>query len=255
MKLLVSSAPAALVAALALGPSAAAAPPPPPTPTAPTPPPAAPTGPSSTGADAAKSAEVFQKGMELDRDGKLAASCVLYAEAVRLTPVFGLARYELAQCLRLTGDIEDDALVHITEAEKDMKRPPIYIERGRILEDRGDKDGAAAAYKEALTLLAAEVRAQAGLARVAEAADGKLALERLQVYTQSNPQDPAGWKKLAEIAEAQKKLPIAEQALLQLVECAKNKKQAIGALHAFAVRTKKKDLADKAMDMWRRGGP
>ncbi len=221
----------------------------------PTPSPAVPTTPVSTGADAAKAAEVFQQGMVLDREGKLGLACVAFAEAVRLTPAFGLARYELAQCLRLTGDIEGDALMHITEAEKDLKRPPVYIERGRILEDRGDLDGAAAAYKEALTLLAAEVRAQQGLAHVAEGADGKLALERLQIYTQSNPHDPAGWRKLAEIAEAQKKLPVAEQALVQLVTVAQNKKQAIAALHAFALRTKKKDLATRAMEMWRRGGP
>jgi len=243
-----------LVVSGSAGLTRAAPPGPGPTPAAPTTP-AAPAGPVSTGADAAKAAEVFQRGMELDREGKLAAACVAFAEAVRLTPIFGLARYELAQCQRLMGDIEGDSLGHITEAEKDMKRPPIYIERGRILEDRGDKDQAAAAYKEALTLLPAEVRAQAGLARVAEATDGKTALERLQVYTQSNPQDPAGWKKLAEIAEAQKKLPIAEAALMELVNVAKNKKQAIAALHAFATRTKKKDLQAKAMDMWRRGGP
>lgn len=240
------------VSAVVVGAVGVAAPPgPTPAPALPT----VPTGPISTGADAAKAAEVFQRGMLEDRDGKHAAACVAFTEAVRLTPAFGLARYELAQCLRLLGDLEDDALVHVTEAERDVKRPPIYIERGRILEDRGDLVGAAAAYKEALALLPAEVRAQAGLARVAEAADGKLALERLQIYTQSNPQDPAGWRKLAAVAEAQKKPAIAEQALLSLVEVARNKKQAIAALHAFATRAKKKELAAKALEMWRRGGP
>src|SRR5690606_34583792 len=139
------------------------------------------------------------------RDGRWMSACDLFDEAARLTPSWGLARCELAQCLRLSGDLDGRAAEHIAAAERDIQPPPIYSEMGRIAEDAGGRAAAIAAYERALALEPAEVRAQTGLVRLVDARD-RDALARLEAYVTRYPSDVAAWRKLAEIAEAARKL-------------------------------------------------
>ncbi|TNF37986.1 MAG: tetratricopeptide repeat protein, partial [Deltaproteobacteria bacterium] len=208
---------------------------------------------SSTGADAAKAAEIFQKSLALKRDGKLGPACEGYQQVVELTPQFAMAQYELAQCLRLLGDLDGKALEHLMIAEEQVKRAPIYIEMGRIAEDHGDRDAAMKAYQAASKLAPAEVRAVAGLARLAEKKDGRSSLQKAQQYVDRYPGNIAGWHKLAEIAEAFRKYPLAEEALRKVVELSPNKRAAAAALGAFGQRTRRKKAVEEATRVMRTG--
>jgi len=213
------------------------------------PPPAAAPAPaerSSTGADAAQAAEIFQKSLALKREGKLGPACAGYQQVVDLTPQFAVAQYELAQCLRLLGDLDDKALEHLKKAEEQVKRAPIYIEMGRIAEDHGDREAAIEAYQTASKLAPAEVRAVAGLARLAVKKDGRSSLQKAQQYVDRYPGNIAGWHKLAQIAEAWRKYPLAEQALRKVVELSPNKRAAAAALGAFGQRTRRRQAVEEA---------
>lgn len=201
---------------------------------------------SSTGADAAQAADIFQRSLALKREGKLGPACDGYLQVVELTPQFALAQFELAQCLRLLGDLDGNALKHLEIAEQQVKRAPIYIEKGRIAEDHGDRDAAIEAYQMAAKLAPAEVRAVAGLARLGEKSDGRTSLQRAQQYVDRYPGNIAGWHKLAQVAEAWRKYPLAEEALRKVVELSPNKRAAAAAFGAFGQRTKRKKVIEEA---------
>ena len=240
-----------LLVALPQATASAAAPAPPPPVEAAQPPTVAPPERSSTGEEAARAATRFQEGLALRREGKLGPACDAYREVVDLTPQFALAHYELAQCLRLLGDLDGRALAHLDLAAQEVQRPPIFIERARIAEDRGDRAAAIEAYQAAAKLAPAEVRAVVGLARLGEKSDGKATLQRAQQYVDRYPMSIAGWRKLAEVAEDWKKYPVAEEALRKVLELSPHKRAAAAALGAFGQRTKKKKLVEDALRLVR----
>ncbi|MCA9514515.1 MAG: tetratricopeptide repeat protein [Myxococcales bacterium] len=199
-----------------------------------------------------RAAVVFQDGLKLKAEGRLAESCDAVGRAAALTPDWGLARYEHARCLRLLGDLDGHASAAIEAAERVLQRAPIYVEKGRLAEDRGDAAAAAAAYEMALQVAPAEVRALFGLARVAREAAPKEALERAEQLVQRYPGLIAAWRELALAAEAKKKLPRAEEALRKVVELSPNKRAAWAALGTFAQRTRQKKLQDEVARALRR---
>jgi len=180
-------------------------------------------------------AAVFESALAARDEGRLVLACRHFEQAVALAPAWPLAHYEYARCLRLIGDPEGLAAHHIARAEADLRRPPVFVEKGRIAEDAGDAEAALAAYDEAIALLPAEVRAQLGAARAVDPRRPD-AFERLQQFVRRHPESAAGWRKLAEAAEHAGRPEEAERALRQAIEVSANKRAAIAALAAFGAR-------------------
>lgn len=189
----------------------------------------------AAGEDAASAAaRLFGEAVALEREHRFGEACPRFAGAVELTPNFALARFELAQCLRMTGDLDAGAEGHLAASAADLPAAPVLVERGRLAEDRGAYPLAISAYREALVAIPAEARAIAGLARLAE---GRAGVAIAEAFVDANPFSVAGWRKLAEVAEAARRYPLAEQALLKVLELSSNKRAAAGALGAFGQRT------------------
>ncbi|PIE66009.1 MAG: hypothetical protein CSA24_01130 [Deltaproteobacteria bacterium] len=207
---------------------------------------------SSTGDDAAKAAEVFREGLALERKGEYGLACDAYAKAVTLTPDWALARYQYARCLRLLGDLDNQAAKHIAVAETQIRRPPIFIEKGRIAEDHNDREAAIDAYAKAFELAPAEVRAQAGLARLSDdATTDRRALGRMKAYVSRYPRSIAGWRQLARLAEQRRKHKVAEEALLKVIELSPNRRAAVAALGAYGQRTRRRKVVERAHKLLR----
>ncbi len=270
------------LAVAALDGAARAAPPPP---TPPTPAgPAGPANPLGVGppGDPVRAGAAFDRAMTFDRDGDLTAACERFLAAAVLAPSWGIARYQAAHCVRVLGDFAGspaprsdadptrglreqfagslaprsdaglDPLAELAMAERlDVKRTPVYLEKARLLEDRGELAAASVAYREALAAQPAEVRAQQGAARTATTEGPRAALERLQGYVAAQPGDTAGWLELARLAEAQKKFAIADKAYEQAIVLARNKRRAIAALGAYGQRTHQNAVVERALKLLR----
>lgn len=194
-----------------------------------------PTADAAAGEDpASEAARLFGEAVALEREHRFSEACPRFARAVELTPAFALARFELAQCLRMIGDLDGGAEGHLAASAAGLPAAPVLVERGRLAEDRGAYPLAISAYREALVAMPAEARAIAGLARLAE---GRAGLPRAQAFVDANPFSVAGWRKLAEVAEAARRYPLAEQALVEVVKLSSNKRAAAAALGAFGQRT------------------
>ena len=219
------------------------------------PPPPGPANPLGVGppGDPVRAGEAFDRAMTFDRDGDLTAACERFLAAATLAPSWGIARYQAAHCARVLGDFGAlDPIAELAMAERlDVKRTPVYLEKARLLEDRGDLAAASVAYREALAAQPAEVRGQQGAARTATTEGPRAAFERLQAYVAAQPGDTAGWLELAKLAEAQKKFAVADKAYEQAIAIARNKRRAIAALGAYGQRTRQNAVVDRALKLLR----
>jgi tetratricopeptide (TPR) repeat protein len=223
--------------------SATAAPPPPRTA-----PPSSPAAPApALGPEAARKA--FDEALALEQKGRIADACQAFRVAVDALPVWGLARFELGQCLRLLGEPTDsgvDALAEIEAAERDLQRPALYVEKGRLLEDRGRPVDAFAAYVRAIDMMPAEIRAWEGAARTAAVAAPARERHYLEGWLARQAHDPAAWERLARLHEREGRLADAERAWLEVAQRSADRRRGAAALGLFAARSGSRSAAEKA---------
>jgi tetratricopeptide (TPR) repeat protein len=195
--------------------------------------------------------------VSLGHEGRFAEACAAFADAATASPLWALARFELARCVRLLGeDGGVDPVAQLAEADKDLQRPVLHIERARLHEDRGEIPQAFAAWMRALTMMPAEVRALEGAARTASRlaldeglrtqAGVRTARERLEAWVQRQPGDVAAWVRLAELEEAAGRLVEAERAFVEAANRSLDKRRGAALLGRFAVRSGSKTAADRA---------
>jgi tetratricopeptide (TPR) repeat protein len=218
---------------------------------------APPPAPAAPRVDAALAKRRFEAGVSLGHEGRFPEACAAFADAAAASPLWALARFELARCVRLLGaDIGVDPFAQLEVAEKDLQRPVLHIERARLLEDRGEVPQAFAAWMRALTMMPAEVRALEGAARTASllaqrdggasSAGIRTARERLEAWVQRQPGDVAAWVRLGELEEAAGRLPEAERAFIEAAVRSLDKRRGAALLGRFAVRAGSKSAADRA---------
>jgi tetratricopeptide (TPR) repeat protein len=171
------------------------------------------------------------------RHGHLVKSCELFTRAMRLTPTWAVAQLEVGRCLRLLGDPERKALGHLRKALKWYPQwSLVHVEVGRLAEDRGQHKDAIRAYRRASRLTPVDIRAVDGLARYARRDGGLPALVRVRRLVHRMPHSVAAWRKLADIAEAQKAYTEAEKAWMEIVKRSQYTKRAAAGMARFALR-------------------
>lgn len=192
----------------------------------------------------------FHAGLVLERSGKLGEACTLYGQAVQMTPDWPLARYELAQCLRLTGDLTGMAATHIQSALVE-ERQPLVVEAARISEDAGLQDAAQRHYDRGRVIAPNDARALLGRIRTVTAKDARAGYTMLQVYARRSPAAEAVWRHLASVAEARNDLDEAESAWRQVLQNSGNTRSAAAALGAFAQRVGRQNALETAVRAFR----
>jgi predicted Zn-dependent protease len=176
--------------------------------------------------------------------GNLVGACRSFARAVELTPAWGMARLELAQCLRLTGDPNGDAGTHLQAAKAELQDRSVYwIEAARLLEDAAQPGEAAEAYGRSLRLFPAEVRASTGLALTGSDAT---AIDRLRALAERQPSNLRAWSRLADLAEGAGRVEEAERALRQIVSLSGDRTRAAARFGRFGERVGRPALAAEA---------
>lgn len=172
------------------------------------------------------------------RDGDLDLACRRFGNAVALTPTWAMARYELGRCLRLVGDPDGDAEEHLRIAADGLPdRGVVRLEMAKLLEDQGRPKEARKWYREALVLSPADVRADAGAARIFPPKAADKALPALRRVQRRLPGELAWWSRLAEAAEGAGLLDEAEEALRRLLEASADRGRAAARLALFGRRT------------------
>ncbi len=212
----------------------------------------------------------FDRGLEARRLGDLPTACAAFGDAVDHLPVWPLARFEHAQCLRLVTPAtawdacqspastasepcatrRTQALAALVSAgEGGIRSPAVLIETARVHEDAGDLTAARAAYAAAARTFPAEIRALEGLARTAPdltASEPTVARTDLEAWLARSPHDPAALWRLAEVCEGLGDVSCAEGAWLRFADRTTCRPRAAALLRAFAERTGSRAAAERA---------
>jgi len=214
-------------------------------------------GPAPSVDDPERARGFFQEGSRLMHDADFDAACTAFRQAAAASPLWALARFELAQCFRIRGYSGDlDPLEELAEAERSIRKPVIHIERARLLEDRGQNAAAFASWMHALDMLPSEVRAIEGAARTASAlplpGGASVERDRIKAWLNRQPQDVAAWVRLGELAERRGDLAEAESAFIEAGQRSADRKRGAALVGLFATRTGSRTAADKAQQILHR---
>lgn len=215
------------------------------------PPPARPT---TSVDDPDRARALYEEGTRLMQSAEFDDACAAFRGAAAASPLWALARFQYAQCLRIRGISGDiDPMAELSEAERTIQKPVLHIERARLQEDRGQPAAAFVSWMRALEMMPSEIRALEGAARTASALprpQGAIVeRERITAWLARQPHDVAAWVRLGELAELRGDLVEAERAFIEAGQRSVNPRRGAALIGLFAARSGSRVAADKAQQL------